>query len=232
MTHERDFLKLEDFQVRLPRLTIRAAFEVGSGERCVLTGPSGGGKTTIFRFLAGFPVDGLESGRLLLGGEDLTGTAPESRGFGVLFQEAVVFPALSVVENAAFGLKARGVRQEERRARVLPWLEKCGLVASADGPAAALSGGEKQRLALVRALCWQPRALLLDEPFSALDPALRAEMGRWLVELHAAHPVPLILVTHDPEEAARIGTRSLAMASEGGVHFWGTEKGSIIGSDL
>jgi ABC-type Fe3+/spermidine/putrescine transport system ATPase subunit len=213
-------LKLEGLRVCFPKLTIDAEFSVCRGERLILSGPSGSGKTTIFRFLAGFSVEGCESGRVLLGSQDLTHRAPEQRGFGILFQEAVVFPALSVLENAAFGLKVRGVGQDERRQLVMPWLERCGLLQHADADATTLSGGEKQRLALVRALCWKPHAVLLDEPFSALDPALRSEMGRWLLELHAAQPVPLVLVTHDSEEAGRLGTSTLMMKDHGEVHRW------------
>jgi ABC-type Fe3+/spermidine/putrescine transport system ATPase subunit len=228
MQHEQATLKLEGFRVRFPRLAIEAELSVNRGERLVLSGPSGSGKTTIFRFLAGFPVEGCESGRVLLGSLDLTECSPEQRGLGVLFQEAVVFPALSVLENAAFGLKVRGVAKDERRREVMPWLERSGLARHADVPATTLSGGEKQRLALVRALCWKPRALLLDEPFSALDPALRSEMGKWLLELHTVHPVPLVLVTHDGEEASRLGTRILAMQAAGGVHRWRDPANSAV----
>ncbi len=222
MQHDDGTLKLETFRVRFPNLTIEADLGVERGERLVLSGPSGSGKTTMFRFLAGLPVDGVESGRVLLGTQDLTEWSPEHRGFGILFQEAVVFPALSVLENAAFGLKVRGVGPEECRQQVMPWLERCGLARHAHGSATTLSGGEKQRLSLVRALCWKPHALLLDEPFSALDPALRTEMGQWLLELHAAHPVPLVLVTHDLHEAERLGTRIVMMENHGDLHRWKT----------
>jgi ABC-type sulfate/molybdate transport systems ATPase subunit len=220
MQRDDEILRVEGLRVRFPRLTIEADLSVRPHERLVLSGPSGSGKTTIFRFLAGFPVEGCESGRVLLGSQDLTGQSPEQRGLGVLFQEALVFPALSVLENAAFGLKVRGVGKDERRHDVMPWLERCGLARHADAPATTLSGGEKQRLALVRALCWKPRALLLDEPFSALDPALRSEMGEWLLELHAAHPVPFVLVTHDLYEAERLGTTILLMQDYDELHRW------------
>ena len=220
MNHDGAVLRVDGFRVQFPQLAMEAGFHVSRGERLVISGASGSGKTTIFRFMAGLEVEGLESGRILLGAADLTGIPPERRSFGVLFQEAQVFPSLSVFENAAFGLRVRGVGMEERRRQVEPWLERAGLSRAADTAASSLSGGEKQRLALVRALVWRPEALLLDEPFSALDPGLRREMGDWLLELHRDHPVPLVLVTHDEEEAARIGTRILPLQVDGRVHRW------------
>ncbi|NDD92861.1 ATP-binding cassette domain-containing protein [bacterium] len=213
-------LRLEQFRADFLDLSIEAAFSVGPGERLVLNGPSGSGKTSIFRFISGLNAPGEVRGRVYLGAQEITQLPPERRELGVVFQEAQLFPNLSILENAAFGLKVRGVEKKERRSRVMPWLERCGLGRSAEASPLSLSGGEKQRLALVRALAWGPRALLLDEPFSALDPVSRREMGDWLMELHRENPVPLVLVTHDPDEAARVGARILAVQIEKGCFRW------------
>jgi putative spermidine/putrescine transport system ATP-binding protein len=216
-------LNLRAFRKRLPLLELRADFEVGPGERVVLAGASGAGKTSVFRFLAG--LDRGAEGSIILDGREVTGLVPERREIALVFQEPIVFPALSVIENAAFGLRVRGSSESDRRAQVEPWLRRVGLGGKAEADPEQLSGGEKQRLALVRALVWRPRALLLDEPFSALDPALRQELGSVLLELHQSLTIPLLLVTHDPEEARRLGTRQLEcqiLSEAPRVHAWGS----------
>jgi ABC-type nitrate/sulfonate/bicarbonate transport system ATPase subunit len=119
---------------------------------------------------------------------------------------------MSVAENAAFGLRMRGVAKAERRAQALKWLERVGLADRADSAVHSLSGGEKQRVAFVRALIWKPRLLLLDEPFSALDAELRAGLRRELLSLLAEWPVPMILVTHDREDAEALATTTRRIA--------------------
>ncbi len=220
-------LELRGFRKSLPGLELRADFEVKPGERLVLAGPSGAGKTTLFRFLAG--IDREADGSVFLLGQDITRLAPEKREVALVFQEPMVFPALSVVENAAFGLRVRGVGESERRERVIPWLKQVGLGGRLESDPESLSGGEKQRLSLVRALVWKPRALLLDEPFSALDPSLRGELGSLLLELHQNLTIPLLLVTHDPDEARRLGTRQLAcqiLSETPRVHAWSAARNS------
>ncbi len=218
-------LCVEGLEIQFSALRIQADFSVLEDERVALSGPSGSGKTTLLRFVAGFGVAGVQSGVCRLNGSDLTLLPPERRDFGVLVQEAQVFPALSVVENAAFGLRVRGMGRDERRAVVQPWLQRCDLWRLAEARVADLSGGERQRLSLIRAWCWKPRALLLDEPFSALDPQMRREMGEWVLELHRESPVPLLLVTHDEEEATRIATRQVRMKHEPGLHRWSDHSG-------
>jgi ABC-type nitrate/sulfonate/bicarbonate transport system ATPase subunit len=124
-----------------------------------------------------------------------------------------------VLENAAFGLRVRGASARERRAAVMPWLEKTGLASRAAEGITHLSGGERQRVAFVRALAWKPRLMLLDEPFSALDPELRSSLRGELLELHRQWPVPLLLVTHLEEDASELATvrLNLAVDAQAGV---------------
>lgn len=214
-------LEIRNYKKRWSALQLEAGFAARAAERLVLSGPSGSGKTSLFRFIAGLDPEG--EGEVRLEGASISGLAPEHRGLGVVFQEPIVFPHLSVIENAAFGLRMRGIGASERRATVLPWLERVGLAGRLDSDPDTLSGGEKQRLALVRAVVWKPRALLLDEPFSALDPGLRHELGRVLLDLHQRLTVPLLLVTHDLEEARRLGTRVLEcqiLSGSPNRHLW------------
>ena len=120
-----------------------------------------------------------------------------------------MFPSLSVVENAFFGLRMRGVPKDQCEAEALIWLERVGLKSLATASVDTLSGGERQRVAFVRALIWKPRLMLLDEPFSALDTALRATLRHELVELHKLWPVPLLFVTHDQADFEAVATLQL-----------------------
>lgn len=178
-------------------------------DRLVLRGASGCGKTTFLRVVAGL-LPSL-SGQCSLNGRDLTHLHPADRRVGFVFQSGALFPHLNVEKNVAFGLRfapatrdwSEGLR--DRRAREA--LEAFGLSALAHRAVSALSGGEKQRVALLRSLVIEPDFLLLDEPLSAVDPAQREEIGSWMIERLEARPVPTILVTHDVSEAKRLGTR-------------------------
>lgn len=211
-------LRVEGLIKRWPDFELRADFTVGLGERAVLLGRSGSGKTSLFRILAGLdplaaPAD---AGRIFLGSRELTRLAPEERHIGVVFQEQALFPTLDVVDNATFGWMVRGMKRKEREREVTSWLEKVGLGAQVRTPVDKLSGGERQRLALVRAWVWKPQAILLDEPFSALDLERRESVRRTLLELHALWPVPLVLVTHDEADAQELATCRIRLSEESG----------------
>jgi molybdate transport system ATP-binding protein len=209
----------------LGQLHVDVDLAVASGELVVLLGPNGAGKTTLLRALAGLVP--LDRGRVVLDGrvlEDAEGgdwVATEHRPIGFVFQDYLLFPHLSALENVAFGLRARGLPKVEARRRAAAWLERVGLAAHAASRPRALSGGQAQRVALARAMAGDPRLLLLDEPLAALDAATRAEVRRDLRRHLASFEGTRLLVTHDPLEAIALADR-LVVLEEGKVTQTGT----------
>jgi putative spermidine/putrescine transport system ATP-binding protein len=179
--------------------------EVGRGEFLTLLGPSGSGKTTLLMTIAGF-VQPTE-GQVLLDGRDITGLPPEKRDFGMVFQGYALFPHLTVAENVAFPLRVRHVAKPEQASRVAAALDLVQLTRFADRRPSQLSGGQQQRVALARALVFDPALLLLDEPLSALDKKLRAELQDELKTLHRRVGRTFVNVTHDQEEALSLSDR-------------------------
>jgi ABC-type Fe3+/spermidine/putrescine transport system ATPase subunit len=195
------------------------SFEVGPGELLALVGASGSGKTTTLRIAAGY--ESPDSGKVILDGQDITRLPPERRGFGMVFQHYALFPHMPVERNVAFGLEARGVGKRERLDRARQALVSVGLEGSGTRPIQSLSGGEQQRVALARALVIEPRALLLDEPLSNLDPALRQAMRDDLRAMLRRVGVPALFVTHDQEDAFAIADR-IALLKKGTLLQVGT----------
>lgn len=189
-----DFVALEPTD-----LTIKA------GEFITLLGPSGSGKTTILMSIAGFVAP--SSGRMLLDGRDVTGLPPERRNFGVVFQGYALFPHLTVYDNIAFPLRARGITGDTARPKIMAALEMAKLGAFAHRYPRQLSGGQQQRVALARSLVFSPELLLLDEPLSALDKALRKEFQTEFRSIHREVGSTFIYVTHDQEEALTMSDR-------------------------
>ena len=167
-----------------------------------LMGPSGCGKSSLLSFLCGTLDPALSAaGRVSLDGVPLNGLPPERRRVGILFQDDLLFPHLSVGENLAFGLPP-GLPRAERRGRIEAAMAEAELAGFADRDPATLSGGQRARVALMRALLAEPRALLLDEPFGRLDAALRARFRAFVLGHAAARGLPVLLVTHDAADAA------------------------------
>ena len=183
---------------------------VAAGEIVALLGPSGSGKSTLLAIVAGLqqPL----GGSVWFDGQDITHQPPEQRRFALMFQDFALFPHLNVLDNVAFGLVEQKQGKASARAQALEILTLLGLVDHARHKVWHLSGGEQQRVALARALITQPRALLLDEPFSALDADLRASLREEFKARIQAAGMPTLLVTHDEQEARAMAARAVRLS--------------------
>ncbi len=181
------------------------------GEFVALLGPSGCGKTTALRVLAGFEQP--DSGRVVVDGNDLSNVNAQKRDMGMVFQSYSLFPNMSVLDNVAFGLRMRRQSAEKRRTKSVELLELVGLSDQAAKYPHQLSGGQQQRVALARALAIEPRVLLLDEPLSALDAKVRAELRDQIRSLQQRLAITTVFVTHDQEEALSMADRVCVMSS-------------------
>jgi ABC-type sulfate/molybdate transport systems ATPase subunit len=192
-------IRVDGVSLTLPGFALRPlSFALPHGGRGVVTGPTGAGKTTLLELLAGLRTP--DTGRILLGDRDVTALPPERRGVGLVYQHAWLFPHLSVRDNVCYGgaddaAVAAMLRLEPMYARTVQ----------------QLSGGERQLVALARTLATRPRVLLLDEPFAAMDPALRADVREGVLQWAASREVTVLLVTHDTTEAAMDGATPLTM---------------------
>jgi len=199
-----------------------ATLDIARGETLVLLGPSGCGKTTMLRIIAGLEVPD-EGGKVLFDGKDMTRIPIEKRNVGMVFQSYALFPNMSVAENIGYGLKIRGVAQEERAARVAELVRLTNISGLENRRIDQLSGGQRQRVALARAVAIRPGILLLDEPLTALDAALRDRLRGELNRLLRALGITAIYVTHDQSEAMELGDRIVVM-SKGAIAQIGTPR--------
>lgn len=191
----------------LPPVLQGLNLQIGAGELVTLLGPSGCGKTTTLRLIAGLEVP--DAGQVSLRGQDMTRLPPEQRGVGLVFQDYALFPHLSVLENVLFGLNH--LPSAERRVRAQETLALVGLTVFETRMPHQLSGGQQQRVALARALATRPALLLLDEPFSNLDAALRHSTRAEVRFILRASGTAALLVTHDQEEALAFSDRVVVM---------------------
>ena len=189
-------------------LDIAAAFDVAPRHPLAVIGPNGAGKSSVLSAIAGLVP--LESGRVRIGARTVDGLPPERRRIGLVFQDYVLFPHLTVRDNVAFATRMRGGRAAARAAAD-PWLERYGLTSLAGRYPAELSGGQAQRVALARALAAEPEVLLLDEPMSALDVEVRAEMRTELATHVREFGGATVLVTHSPADAAALADSVLVL---------------------
>ena len=179
---------------------------VRPGVVTTIMGPSGCGKSSLLAYVCGtLPAQFQASGRIILDGRDVTALPPEKRRIGILFQDDLLFPHMSVGENLAFGLPADLRGRRNRTVSVTAALEEAGLAGMIERDPASLSGGQRARAAVMRTLLAQPQALLLDEPFNKLDLPLRARFRRFVFEHAQARGTPTLLVTHDPADAESAG---------------------------
>ena len=179
--------------------------EVKDGEFLVLVGPSGCGKSTVLRMLAG--LEEVDSGRILIGGIDVTDVAPKDRDVAMVFQSYALYPHLSVAENMGFALKIAGIAKEERERRVLEAAKLLDLEEFLDRKPKALSGGQRQRVAMGRAIVREPQVFLMDEPLSNLDAKLRVATRTQIAALQRRLGITTVYVTHDQVEAMTMGDR-------------------------
>lgn len=189
------------------------SLRIDAGKLIALLGPSGSGKTTLLRIIAG--LEFADQGSVYFDEEDVTPLTPKDRNVGLVFQHYALFRHLSVFDNVAFGLNIRPAKtrpaKEEIKERVMNLLKLVQLDHLASRYPAQLSGGQKQRIALARTLAVEPRILLLDEPFGALDAKVRKELRRWLREFHEKMQITTIFVTHDQEEALELADEVVVM---------------------
>jgi molybdate transport system permease protein len=201
-----------DLTVRAGTFTVAAALAAEPGEVVALVGPNGAGKTTLLRALGGLtPAEG----RLELAGRDVLALPPEQRGIGWVPQAGLLFPHLTALDNAAYGLRSRGMRKEPARSAARSLLDRLGVGEHAGRRPAQLSGGQAQRVALARALAGRPQLVLLDEPLAALDAGIRDDVRRMLRATLAGGPAVSIVVTHDPVDAVVLADRIVVL--EGGA---------------
>jgi molybdate transport system ATP-binding protein len=204
-----------DVGVRRGGFDLSVAIDVADGETVAVLGPNGAGKSTLLRALAGLAP--LDEGTIRIDDTVMddpeTGTfvVPERRSVGVVFQDYLLFPHLTVLENVAFGLRSRGVSHADARRRATDWLARLGVDDRARAKPGALSGGQQQRVALARALVTEPRLLLLDEPLAALDAGIRTELRRELRTHLATFGGARVLVTHELLDAVALADRLVVL---------------------
>jgi putative spermidine/putrescine transport system ATP-binding protein len=199
-----------------------ATLDIARGETLVLLGPSGCGKTTMLRIIAGLERPD-EGGKVLFDGSDMTSVPIERRNVGMVFQSYALFPNMSVADNIGYGLRIRGVPKEERAARVAELVKLTNITGLENRRIDQLSGGQRQRVALARAVAIRPGILLLDEPLTALDAALRDRLRGELNRLLRALGITAIYVTHDQAEAMELGDRVVVM-QKGAIAQIGTPR--------
>ncbi len=203
-------LKLIDITWLYHHLPMRFTLSVTHGEQIAILGPSGAGKSTLLNLIAGFLTPA--SGNMMIDGEDHTTTPPSRRPVSMLFQENNLFSHLSVQQNIGLGLNPGLKLNASQREKILHIAQQMGIDSLLERLPAELSGGQRQRVALARCLVREQPILLLDEPFSALDPALRQEMLTLVAEVCREKQLTLLMVSHSVEDAARIAPRSIVVA--------------------
>lgn len=215
-------IAIENLRVKLGQFLLQdISLNIAEGEYFIILGPTGAGKTVLLEAIAG--LNRIEEGILRMNGKDITHLRPEQRGIGIVYQDQVLFPHFSVQENIAFGLKMRKYPKEERETRVNTLIDLLKIDHLRRRNPTTLSGGERQKVALARALAPNPQMLLLDEPLSAVDVETRENMQQELAEIHRHLGITVLHVTHDFDEAVALADR-IAVFNEGRIVQVGTSE--------
>ncbi|AIR04726.1 thiamine ABC transporter ATP-binding protein [Cedecea neteri] len=220
-------LTLTDVTWLYQHLPMRFSLKITAGERVAILGPSGAGKSTLLSLVAGFLQPA--SGSIIINGVEHTRTPPSARPVSMLFQENNLFSHLTVRQNIALGMHPGMKFNDAQKQRLLEITARVGMTEMLDRLPSQLSGGQRQRVALARCLVRQQPVLLLDEPFSALDPALRKEMLQLLDELCQEQNMTLLMVSHSIEDAARIAGRSIVVKD--GRIAWDGETDTLLSGE-
>jgi len=203
-------LTLENAQVQQDGFRLQADWSVPAGARVAVIGPSGAGKSTLLDVISGFQP--LSQGKVILAGQDVTNVPPGKRPVSILFQDNNLFPHLTAAQNVGLGLRPDLRLNAQQKDRVQQALARVGLTGLEMRKPGKLSGGQQSRVALARVLVQDRPLVLLDEPFAALGPALKAEMLDLVSDLLGGSGATLLLVTHDPQDARRIATQTILVA--------------------
>jgi thiamine transport system ATP-binding protein len=221
-------LVIERCRLTWPDFVADYSLEVQAGKLCAVVGPSGGGKTTLLHMIAGFETP--ESGRLAFDGQDLLRLEPARRPAAIVFQDHNLFPHLTAVQNAALGLRPSLRLSADERMLAEDMLASVGLKGLSARKPGEMSGGQRQRVALARALISGRPLILLDEPFSSLDPGLRRDMVRLVDDLRRRRPVTILMTIHTPEDVADLADQ-MAFVASGRVMASGSPS-AILGGPL
>ncbi|NIZ13473.1 ATP-binding cassette domain-containing protein [Phaeobacter sp. HF9A] len=208
-------LRLDAIDINKGGFRLSGDVQISKGTRVAVIGPSGAGKSTLLEALAGFQP--LTGGRILWQGEDLAPLSPGKRPMAMLFQDGNLFPHLTIRQNVRLGIDANRRLTAEEETRVTEALARVGLAGLEERKPAALSGGQQSRAALARVLVQGRDLLLLDEPFAALGPALKAEMLDLVAEIATESGATLLMVSHDPQDARRIADQ-VVLVADGKIH--------------
>ena len=200
MRGDADMLKVEGLHIALGGFALQASFDVEAGQRVAVIGPSGAGKSTLLGAIGGYIPS---QGRIALGGRDVSSADPDKRGIAMLFQDGNLFPHLTLAQNVGLGLRPSLRLSDAEHARVSAALDRVGLAAFKARKPGDVSGGQQSRAALARVLVQDKPLLLLDEPFAALGPALRAEMLDLTSDVARDTGATVLMITHAPEDAER-----------------------------